>query len=96
MNSNQLKDERDINMNNEIYMDFIEERLYVLKHRIILRSELNILNLNLRAEDFYRELFNAIYGYNLINANVLEQNASSIDLIDTLSPYMSVALATAS
>lgn len=39
-------------MNNEIYMDFIEERLYVLKHRIILRSELNILNLNLRAEDF--------------------------------------------
>lgn len=82
MNSNQLKDERDINMNNEIYMDFIEERLYVLKHRIILRSELNILNLNLRAEDFYRELFNAIYGYNLINANVLEQNASSIDLID--------------
>ena len=64
MNSNQLKDERDINMNNEIYMDFIEERLYVLKHRIILRSELNILNLNLRAEDFYRELFNAIYGYN--------------------------------
>ena len=69
-------------MNNEIYMDFIEEHLYVLQRRIILRSELNILNLNLRAEDFYRELFNVIYGYNLINANVLEQNASSIDLID--------------
>lgn len=69
-------------MNNEFYMSFIEERIYVLKHRIELRSTLNILNLHIRSEDFYRELFNLIYGFKLINANVLEQNASSIDLID--------------
>ena len=69
-------------MNNEVYMNFIEERFYVLKHRIELRSTLNILNLHIRSEDFYRELFNLIYDFKLANANVLEQNASSIDLID--------------
>lgn len=70
-------------MNNEVYMDFIEERFYVLKHRIELRSTLNILNLHIRAEDFYRELFNLVYGFKLVNANILEKNASSIDLVDS-------------
>lgn len=70
-------------MNNDIYMSIIEERFYVLQHRILIRSELNVLNLNLRSENFYREVFNKIYGYNLVNANTREQNATSIDLIDT-------------
>ena len=50
-------------MNNEVYMNFIEERFYVLKHRVELRSTLNILNLHIRSEDFYRELFNLIYDF---------------------------------
>lgn len=69
-------------MNNEFYMSYIEERLSVLQHRIMLRSSLNVLNLNVRAEDFYKELFNLLYHYDLINANLIKQNADSIDLID--------------
>ncbi len=78
----ELRTERVLKMNNDFYMSIIEREFYVLQHRILIRSELNVLNLNLRSEDFYRELFNKIYGYNLVNANILEQNATSIDLID--------------
>lgn len=69
-------------MNSEFYISFIEYHLHYLQRIIITRSTLNILNLHIRSEDFYRELFNMIYGYKLVNANMIEPNASSIDLVD--------------
>lgn len=69
-------------MNSEKYMDFIEERLYTLQYRIIKRAKLNLQDLNVRSEDFYREMLNQIYGYNLINKNKCKQNFTSIDLQD--------------
>ncbi|WP_255295722.1 SMEK domain-containing protein, partial [Bacillus pseudomycoides] len=45
-------------------------------------GKLNILNLNIHAEFFYRDLCNLIYGLSLENANVEEQNIAAIDLID--------------
>ena len=69
-------------MNNENYISSIEYHLHYLQRIIITRSTLNILNLHIRSEDFYRELFNMIYGYKLVNANMIEPNASSIDLVD--------------
>lgn len=69
-------------MNSEFYISFIEYHLHYLQRIIITRSTLNILNLHIRSEDFYRELFNMIYGCKLVNANMIEPNASSIDLVD--------------
>lgn len=69
-------------MNSEFYISSIEYHLHYLQHIIITRSTLNILNLHIRSEDFYRELLNMIYGYKLVNANMIEPNASSIDLVD--------------
>lgn len=69
-------------MNTEIYMTYIEERLFVLQHRVILRSSLNNLGLNTRAEDLYKGLFNIVFGYNLLNLNNEKTNAEAIDLKD--------------
>lgn len=69
-------------MNSEVYMGDIENHLFILQQRIQCRSSLNILNLHVRAEDFYRELLNLVYGYDLVNANVDHRNSASIDLID--------------
>lgn len=69
-------------MGKEIFESYIEERFYVLQKRVIMNSKLNVLHLNIIAEDFYRELFNIIYGYQLINLNVKNKNAAAIDLID--------------
>ncbi|WP_455683309.1 ABC-three component system protein [Thomasclavelia sp.] len=69
-------------MNTEIYMTYIEERLFVLQLRVISRASLNILGLNTRAEDLYKGLFNIIFDYNLTNLNSEESNAEAIDLKD--------------
>ena len=59
-------------MNSETYISSIEYHLHYLQHIIIVRSTLNILNLHIRSEDFYRELLNMIYSYKLVNANIFE------------------------
>lgn len=69
-------------MNNGIYLDYIIRYLSILQITVIEKSKINILDTNLYAEDFYRDLFNLVYGLNLENANSLKQNAPSIDLID--------------
>jgi hypothetical protein len=51
--------------------------------RINQRGKLNILDLNLYAENFYAELFNLIFNYRLVNMNAIQQNVEGIDLIDT-------------
>lgn len=72
-----------MSMNREIYMNKIEEVLYIITHKVILRSSLNLLDLNVRLEDFYKQLFNLLFSYDLVNANVLTHNQTAFDLIDT-------------
>ena len=50
--------------------------------RVEMRSKLNLLEMNIHAETFYKDLFNIIFGYNLLNLNEIKQNARAIDLID--------------
>lgn len=69
-------------MNRSRYFDEIEDRLSFLAYKLTLRSSMNILNLNLHAEDFYLHFFNVLFGYELINLNSVEQNAAAIDLVD--------------
>lgn len=70
-------------MNRSHYFDYVEERLSGLAVRIRVRGRVNVLNLNVHAENFYVHLFNELFGLSLINANAHDQNATAVDLIDT-------------
>lgn len=69
-------------MNRATYYNFIEERLITLCTRVELRGKINILDYHLHSENFYRDLFNKLYTWNLENLNSLVQNVEAIDLID--------------
>jgi hypothetical protein len=69
-------------MNRENLFNYIDERLAVLAHRVETRGKLNILDLHLHSENFYRDFLNLLYGWNLENLNKVNQNVEAIDLID--------------
>lgn len=62
--------------------DYIDERIAVLAYRVEMRGKLNILDLHLHSENFYRDFLNILYGWNLKNLNKANQNVEAIDLID--------------
>lgn len=68
-------------MNQSRYFDYIEENLNILATRINSRGRLNILNLHLHSENFYRDFFNELFNWELKNLNESKQNAEAIDLI---------------
>lgn len=70
-------------MNRSYYFDFVEEKLSALAVRIGVRGRVNVLNLNVHAENFYVHLFNEVFGLSLVNANVYDQNVAAVDLVDT-------------
>ena len=69
-------------MNRPHLLNYIEEHLAVLAHRVETRGKLNILDLHLHSENFYRDFLNLLYGWNLENLNRINQNVEAIDLID--------------
>lgn len=69
-------------MNRQSLFNYIEERLVVLAHRVEARGKLNILDLHLHSENFYRDFLNLLYGWKLENLNKVNQNVEAIDLID--------------
>ena len=69
-------------MNRKDLYDYIEENLNVLAYRVETRGKLNILDLHLHSENFYRDFLNLLYGWNLENLNQVCQNIEAIDLID--------------
>lgn len=70
-------------MNRSYYFDYVEEKLSVLAFRIGVRGRVNVLNMNVHAENFYVHLFNELFGLSLVNANAYDQNAAAVDLVDT-------------
>lgn len=64
------------------YFNAIEERLTHLSTRVKIRGKLNLLDTHVHSENFYRDLFNILYGWKSINLNISEQNVEAIDLID--------------
>lgn len=69
-------------MSRKQYFDYIENALSTLEVSVSHRGKLNLLDLNIHSETFFANLFNEIFNYNLINANMIEQNKEGIDLID--------------
>lgn len=70
-------------LKDETKIKFINEKLAQLKTYIKLNSHINLNDICVISEDFFCKLLNSIFGYKLINANVLENNFKGIDLIDT-------------
>jgi len=69
-------------MERQKLFDEIESRLSWLATRIELRGSLNLLNLNLHAEDFYIHFLNGVYDLHLENLNDVEKNIPGLDLVD--------------
>lgn len=69
-------------MNKATYYNFIEERIVTLSVRIATRGRFNILDYHLHSENFYRDLLNKLYNWELENLNSTIQNVEAIDLID--------------
>lgn len=69
-------------MNRVDYQKIIIKALSWLKSEVELHNSLSLTDINHAAEDFYSGLLNLVYGYNLKNINVTEQNAAAIDLGD--------------
>jgi len=70
-------------MNRRVYFDFIESKLSYLAYRLDARGRLNILDMNLHSENFYKDFLNLLFGWKLENLNVVQRNAAGIDLVDT-------------
>lgn len=66
----------------QTYTDKIIERLSFLKAKVELSNPLNLTDVNIYSENFYRDFLNLLYGYKLQNINIIEQNAAAIDLGD--------------
>ena len=67
-------------MNRDIYVTKIKTLLNILKGEIKDSGKLNLLDINVHAEDFYRDLLNLIYCWQLQNMNQWNQNAAGGDL----------------
>ncbi len=65
-----------------IYVDAIKSRLTELAANITASGRLNQTDIHVISENFYAELLNIAYGWNLKNANVDHPNAEGIDLVD--------------
>lgn len=65
----------------ELIERFIE-CLSILAYKIKIRSSLNLMDLNIHAEYFFKDLLNIVYGLNLKNINIEERNSAAIDLAD--------------
>lgn len=61
--------------------NYIEEKLGALAFRISAKGKLNILDLHVHAEDFYKDLCNIVFDWNLRNANEVHPNAEAVDLV---------------
>jgi ribosomal protein L23 len=70
-------------MNRQRYYVEISEKLEILSHRIKNSGKLNVLDLNIHAETFYRDLLNCVYGFKLKSGNISSATMEAIDLIDT-------------
>lgn len=70
-------------MNRQIYIEQITNALALLSRKVEIKSSLNLTDINVHAESFYRDLLNMALGYKLVNINTINPNAAAIDLGDS-------------
>ena len=59
-----------------------KKKLSWLKSYVEINNTINLTDINICSEDFFADLLNLIYGYDLKNLNALQKNYSGIDLGD--------------
>ncbi|ARF48317.1 SMEK domain-containing protein [Pantoea stewartii] len=64
------------------YLSVITSGLAYLSKCVEARASINLNDINIHSENFYKEFFNLIYGYELNNLNSITKNSTSIDLAD--------------
>lgn len=64
------------------YIDQVIKSLAYLSREVEIRSSLNLTDLNIHAENFFRDLLNLSLGYQLENINAINPSAVAIDLGD--------------
>lgn len=69
-------------MNRQHYQRSVINSLTWLSTQVQVASTLNLTDINVHSENFYRDLLNLAFGYNLVNINIIEPNAAAIDLGD--------------
>lgn len=69
-------------MNRENYLKSIADCLGTLSYQVEYRNSINLYDINIVSESFYKDLLNKIFNFNLENLNTVEKNASAIDLGD--------------
>lgn len=69
--------------NRQTYISIITKRLTYLQKEVENFNSLNLTDINVFAENFYRDLFNLI-GFKFNNTNFESNNFAHIDLIDTV------------
>lgn len=63
-------------------MDSIIQRLSYLKSQVEVSTSQNLTDINIYAENFFRDFLNLVFGHNFNNINIDEKNAAAIDLGD--------------
>lgn len=63
-------------------MDSIIERLSYIKSQVEISTSLNLTDINIYSENFFRDLLNLVLNYQFQNINIDEKNTAAIDLGD--------------
>ncbi|NWF37983.1 SMEK domain-containing protein [Mariprofundus sp. NF] len=69
-------------MNRHEYIQQIIKSLTWLSTEVSVSNSMNFTDINVHSENFYRDLLNLAFDYELVNINILDQNAAAIDLGD--------------
>jgi hypothetical protein len=73
----------DFKMKREEYISRISNALASLTNEVKIRNSINLFDINIHAEDFFKELLNLIFDYRLENLNIVDgKSATAIDLCD--------------
>lgn len=69
-------------LNRQDYIQQISDALALLSRKVEINTSLNLTDINIHSEYFYRDLLNLALGYNLVNINTINPSAAAIDLGD--------------
>lgn len=74
-------------MNRQNYQKSVINSLTWLSTQVTVNNRLNLTDINVHAENFYRDLLNLAFGCKLTNINIIDPNAAAIDLGDEANKF---------